>query len=336
MTTDSEETSSQSLLETIWKIPQQARERALSSNRKSDHNRQLACIYNMNYLLTEKEYSLSSSVDMMPSFIYKNLLSDRGLPMVLRARYLNLLLDDMDFERHLRDIQPESYDTLRENVNMENYCFQVRNHMINHVERYEKLCTIFHVPFQKDDDSLPVPISVKEMLRTSVAGGQGSGQASRKGSFRKLSFTAAGTFIIQNQNDENDVTASTNTVVKSEQDYDKAVQSVHNHQQYEDIIVNILLTRSQDLSTKMVRLRMTQLNLIFDRNEVRHAIENIEESRFENIVNRLTGGKEANHQGKVMKQPSKMIEGIKSPEDYFNEDRIRIFNKFQKIFTSQQ
>jgi hypothetical protein len=285
-----------SLLETIWAVSPQAKARALASNRLSDTKKQFACIYNLVYLLTEKEYSLTSSMDNLPSFIYKNLLSDKSLLEVLRARYLNLLMDDMDFSRYLMDISADHYEEVRTTVNMETYCFKVRTAMVNNVEKYEKLCTVFQVPFRPEGAS-----------------------GARRSSRYRASF-------IHTSSDQ-----SMNT--KTEKDYEDMVKTgIHNHQQYEDQIVSAILARYQDLQTKMARLRSTQINLILDRPELRTALECIEKSRYANILRRLTSGKESNFPGKAFKQPNKVIEGIK-PEDSFSEERIKFYHIFRTILS---
>ena len=293
------------LRKSLWAISPQAKARAYSSNRKSDMKKQIACVYNMIYIITEKEYSLSTSLENLPAFKFKDLLSDKSLPEVLRARYLNLLIDDMDFSKFLMDLLPEHYEEVRTTVNMDPSLFKVKNIMLNNLERYEKFCSVFQVPFWKE--GMPLP------------------GASRRGSRARMSFTSfsisAHNLLEQNQN-------------KTEQDYDNAVVSVHNHQQYENQIVSAILARYQDLQTKMLRLRVTQINLILDRPDVRHALENIEEDRYVNIVQRLISGKEKEYSGKSFKSTgvvSKIVEGIQNPEEYFAEERMKAFNKLREI-----
>jgi hypothetical protein len=63
-------------------------------------------------------------------------------------------MDDMDFSHFLMGLLPAHFEEVRKSVNMEAYCFVVRNAMVNHMDRYEKLCTIFHVPFVKGDEKV--------------------------------------------------------------------------------------------------------------------------------------------------------------------------------------
>jgi hypothetical protein len=81
------------LLQSVWAISPQAKARALSANRASDQNKQLACMYNLTHILTEKEFSFTTGTDNLPAFIFKELLSNRKLPEVLSpSRSLSLFL----------------------------------------------------------------------------------------------------------------------------------------------------------------------------------------------------------------------------------------------------
>jgi hypothetical protein len=127
------------------------------------------------------------------------------------------------------------------------------------------------------------------------------------------------------------------SLLKTEKDYDAAVQPSHNHIQYEETIVTAVLTRYNDLQTKMARIRATQINLILDRPDVRHALLYLEENpHYRNIVQRLSSGKEKGKEfaGKLFKSPSKIIDGIKVEDGYFSEDRIQYFEKLRTILLS--